>query len=81
MYESSRVNVKVEPHSTFTLTCDFSYFASILFTREKYQATVEIHPKAPYSALRFSWRVFYPVNPETKNLEFLQVSVNRFLFK
>ena len=40
-----------------------SYFASTLFTREKYQATVEIHPKAPYSALRFSWRIFYTVKP------------------
>ena len=26
MYESSRVNVNVEPHSTFTLTWDFHTF-------------------------------------------------------
>ena len=35
MYERSRVNVKVEPRSTFTLTRDRPYIASILFTRVK----------------------------------------------
>ena len=33
MNESSRVNVKVEPRSTFTLTRDRPYIASILFTQ------------------------------------------------
>ena len=33
MYESSRVNIQVEPFSTFTFTRDSLYIASILFTR------------------------------------------------
>ena len=33
MYGRSRVNVKVEPRSTFTFTRDLSYIASISFTR------------------------------------------------
>ena len=36
MYERSCVNVKVEPRSTFTLTRDRPYIASILFTRVKF---------------------------------------------
>ena len=32
MYGRSRVNVKVEPRSTFTFTRGLSYFASFLFT-------------------------------------------------
>ena len=36
MYESSRVNVKVEPCSTLTFTCDTSYFASVSFTGVKF---------------------------------------------
>ena len=36
MYERSRVNVKVEPRSTFTLTRDRPYIASILFMRVKF---------------------------------------------
>ena len=36
MYERSRVNVKVEPRSTFTFTRGLSYIASILFTRVKF---------------------------------------------
>ena len=36
MYESSRVNVKVKPRSTFTRTRDRPYIASILFTRVKF---------------------------------------------
>lgn len=33
MYESSRVNIQVEPYSAFTFTRDPLYIASILFTR------------------------------------------------
>ena len=33
MYGRSRVNVKVEPRSTFTLTCGVSYIAYISFTQ------------------------------------------------
>ena len=36
MHERSRVNVKVEPRSTFTLTRDRPYIASILFIRVKF---------------------------------------------
>ena len=36
MHERSRVNVKVEPRSTFTLTRDRPYIASILFMRVKF---------------------------------------------
>ena len=51
MYERSRVNVKVEPRSTFTFTGGLSYIASISFMHvnftcvrtEKY-AIVEINP-------------------------------------
>ena len=35
IYESSRVNVKVEPCSTFTFTRELSYIVSILFTYVK----------------------------------------------
>ena len=35
MYERPRVNVKVEQDSTFVFTRDFTYIASILFTRVK----------------------------------------------
>ena len=35
MYERPRVNVKVERDSTFVLTRDLAYIASILFTRVK----------------------------------------------
>ena len=54
MYEKPRVNVKVEPRSTFTFTRGFSYITSILiyarkassslrpYARKNY-ATVEIH--------------------------------------
>lgn len=47
MYERSRVNIKVEPHSTFTFTCDthtlplFCYYAH----KNNYYTTVEIHHK------------------------------------
>ena len=50
MYEKPRVNVKVEPRSTFTFTPDLPYIVSNLFTRvlrpyaRKNYATVEIHP-------------------------------------
>ena len=36
MYGRSRVNVKVEPRSTFTFTRGLSYIASISFTRVKF---------------------------------------------
>ena len=56
MYEKPRVNVKVEPRSTFTFTRGFSYIVSNLFTHVKpvevyvrthvkNYATVEIHLK------------------------------------
>ena len=59
MYERSRVNVKVEPRSTFTFTCGLSYIASISFRhvnfacvrRENYSA-VEIKPKSRVCDLR-----------------------------
>ena len=35
MYERPKVSVKVEPRSTFTLTRERPYIASILFTRVK----------------------------------------------
>ena len=35
MYEKSRVNVKVEPRSTFTFTSDLPYMVSNLFTHVK----------------------------------------------
>ena len=35
MYEKPRVNVKVEPRSTFTFTSDLPYIVSILFTDVK----------------------------------------------
>ena len=35
MCENSRVNVKVEPRSTFTLTFDLPYIVSIIFTHVK----------------------------------------------
>ena len=35
MYEKPRVNVKVEPRSTFTFTRGFSYITSILITHVK----------------------------------------------
>ena len=35
MYERLHVSVKVEPRSTFTLTRERPYIASILFTRTK----------------------------------------------
>ena len=35
MYERLQVSVKVEPRSTFTLTRERPYIASILFTRTK----------------------------------------------
>ena len=35
IYESSRVNVKVEPCSTFTFTRGLSYIVSFLFTYVK----------------------------------------------
>ena len=49
---TSRVNVKVEPHSSLTFTCDLLYIAFILFTHLKFalrkkHTTVEIHPKTP----------------------------------
>ena len=56
MYEKLRVNVKVEPRSTFTFTRGFSHITSILnyarkassslrpYARKNY-ATVEIHLK------------------------------------
>ena len=37
-------------------TFQFSYIASILFTREKYHATVEIHLKTAIKRLIFFWR-------------------------
>ena len=36
MYEKSCINVKDEPRSTFTLTRDRPYIASILFTQVKF---------------------------------------------
>ena len=36
MYKRSRVNVKFEPRSTFMITRDRPYIASILFTRVKF---------------------------------------------
>ena len=36
MYESSRVKVKVEPHSTFTITRDLAYITSISFTHANF---------------------------------------------
>ena len=53
MYGRSRVNVKVEPHSTFTFTRDLSYISSISFTRVNFTCvrteklrdnSVEINP-------------------------------------
>ena len=51
MYGRSRVNIKVEPRSTFTFTGGLSYIASISFThvnftcvRTKKYAVVEINP-------------------------------------
>ena len=41
MYERSHVNIKVEPHSTFTFM-RHSYIASISH-KNKYYTTVEIH--------------------------------------
>ena len=35
MYEKRRVNVKVEPRSTFTFTSDLPYVVSNLFTHVK----------------------------------------------
>ena len=35
MYDTPRVSLKVEPRSTFTLTRESPYIASILFTRVK----------------------------------------------
>ena len=35
MYEKPRVNVKVEPRSTFTFTSDLPYIVSNLFTHVK----------------------------------------------
>ena len=35
MYEKPRVNVKVEPHATFTFTPDLPYIVSNLFTHVK----------------------------------------------
>ena len=58
MYGRSRVNVKVEPRSTFTFTCSLSYIASISFThvnfacvRTENYATVEIKPKRQESGV------------------------------
>ena len=36
MNEKLRLNIKVEPRSTFTFTPDSSYIAFILFTRVKF---------------------------------------------
>ena len=54
MYGRSRINVKVEPRSTFTFTRGLSHTASISFTRVNFTcvrtenyATVEIHRKFP----------------------------------
>ena len=59
MYERSRVNVKVEPRSTFTFTCDLSYIASISFrhvifacVRTENYSAVEIKPKSQVCDLR-----------------------------
>ena len=61
MYEKPRVNVKVEPRSTFTFTRGFSYITSILiyarkassslrpYARKNY-ATVEIHLESKTTA-------------------------------
>ena len=46
IYESSRVNVKVEPRSTFTFTREVSYIVSILFTHVKpFKVYVHTHVK------------------------------------
>ena len=48
MYRRPRVNVKVEPRSSFTFTRGLSYIASILFTyARKNHATVEINLQVP----------------------------------
>ena len=59
MYGRSRVNVEVEPRSTFTFTCGLSYIASISFThvnfacvRTENYSTVEIKPKSWVCDLR-----------------------------
>ena len=63
MHVRSRVNVKVEPRSTFTFMGGLSYIAFISFTRldfpafaRKNYATVEINPKG--HLLRVSGKTF-----------------------
>ena len=73
MYGASRVNVKVEPRSSLTLTCDFLYIAFILFTHLKFalrkkHATMEIHPKTPVESQTKSWYtfLFFPLSSQLK---------------
>ena len=48
MYRRPRVNVKVEPRSSFTFTRDHPHIVSILFTyARKNHATVEINLQVP----------------------------------
>ena len=76
MYERSRVNVKVEPHSTSRLSSTLNlYLASISFTRvkpvyvrvhaRKNYATVEIHPKAGVRKAGFDCNVKRALRKET----------------
>ena len=46
MYKKPRVNVKVEPRSTFTLTSDLPYIVSNLFTHVK-----PVRPSKIYKSL------------------------------
>lgn len=66
MYERSRVNIKVEPHSTFTFTHDthtlplFYHYAH----KNNYYTTVEIHLKRSTPPL---WEPTYlPPSPSPK---------------
>ena len=56
MYRTSRVNLKVEPRSSLTFTCDLLYIASILFTHVKFafrknHAPVDSQTKSCYTFL------------------------------
>ena len=55
MYRTSRVNLKVEPRSSLTFTCDLLYIASILFTHVKF-AFRKNH--APVDSQTKSWYTF-----------------------
>ena len=52
MYEKPRVNVKVERGSTLTLTQDFLYIVSILFTHVK---PVKVYVRTPVKITR-QWK-------------------------